>query len=67
MQAYEQSVNAELYAVLAAVEKAISLGMTAIRVIYYFNGVKEFAEHHWCANERINQNYQSKINQLSRH
>lgn len=57
---------AELYAVLAAVEKAISLGMKSIRLIYNFNGVKEFAERHWCANERINQNYQSKINQLSR-
>lgn len=56
---------AELYAVLAAVEKAISLGMKSIRVIYSFNGVKEFAERNWWANERINQNYQSKINQLS--
>lgn len=58
---------AELYAVLSAVEKAISLGMKSIRVVYYFNGVKEFAKHHWSANERINRNYQSKINQLSQY
>lgn len=32
--------------------------------IYYFNGVKEFAERHWPANERINQNYQSVITSL---
>lgn len=32
--------------------------------IYNFNGVKEFAERHWPANERINQNYQSVITSL---
>lgn len=32
--------------------------------IYTFNGVKEFAERHWYANERINQNYQSVITSL---